>query len=351
MPDDVLIGEMRMFAGNFAPSGFLLCNGAPLSIADYGLLYQVIGTTYGGDGISTFNLPDMRGRVPVHYSGIYPLGLAGGAEQVALLESNLPAHSHSVKASDKGGNDAPKGLAWGPGTSDCYHAAEQFMSQMSSLGISTAGKSMAHDNLSPFLCVNFIIAYAGQYPSPPNEQVLESGQPAVADGDVPYLSELRIFAFAFAPRGWAQCNGQQLPIGPNTAMYSLLGNTFGGDNKTYFNLPDFRGRTPMNWGSYLNLNYVWGQAGGEAQHALTVDEMPNHNHNASASSNTPDNSSPVGNNWASNTGYQVYGSNPVVTMAPQTLFTAGLGVPHQNMSPFLALNVCIAMTGIYPSKP
>jgi microcystin-dependent protein len=172
MPDDVMIGEIRMFAGNFAPQGFFLCNGAPLSIAEYIPLYQLIGTTYGGDGITYFNLPDMRGRVPVHYSGIYPLGLSDGAEQVALLESNLPPHSHSVKASDKGGSDAPKGNAWGPGTSDCYHPAEQFMSQMSTLGISTAGKSVAHDNLSPFLCVSFIIAYQGIFPSPPHEHAL-----------------------------------------------------------------------------------------------------------------------------------------------------------------------------------
>ena len=168
-----------MFGGNFAPQGFFLCNGAPVSISQYSTLYALIGTTYGGDGQTNFNLPDMRGRVPVHISGTYPLGLVGGAEQVALVESNLPAHSHSVKASDKGGSDAPKGNAWGPGTSDCYHAAEQFMSQMSTLGISTAGKSVAHDNMSPFLCVNFIIAYEGIFPSPPNEHAMPLEQPAV----------------------------------------------------------------------------------------------------------------------------------------------------------------------------
>ena len=166
-----------------------------------------------------------------------------------------------------------------------------------------------------------------------------------------YLSEIRIFAFGFAPKGWLPCNGQQLPIGPNTALYSLLGSTFGGDNKTYFNLPDFRGRTPMNWGDYIGNNYVWGQAGGEAAHALTIGEMPSHNHTATASSNSPDSPNPVQNNWASNTGFQVYGANPVLAMSPQALFTAGLGVPHQNMSPFLTLNICIAMTGIYPTRP
>jgi microcystin-dependent protein len=166
-----------------------------------------------------------------------------------------------------------------------------------------------------------------------------------------YLSEIRIFSFDFAPRGWLQCNGQQLPIASYTALYSLLGDTFGGDNRTYFNLPDFRGRTPMNWGDFLGNRYVWGQTGGESQHALTINEMPGHNHTATASSNSPDKPSGAGNNWASNTNYQVYGSNPVLAMSAQALFTSGLAVPHQNMSPFLALNVCIAMSGIFPTKP
>jgi microcystin-dependent protein len=178
-PDDQMIGEIRLFSGNYAPQGFFFCNGAPLPISDYIALYSLIGTTYGGDGQTTFNLPDLRGRVPVHYLGTYPLGTVGGAEQVALLESNLPAHTHPVKASDKGGSDAPKDNAWGPGTTDCYKAPLQFMSQMSTLGISTAGKGVAHDNMSPFLCVNFIIAYDGVFPTHPNEQASPLEQPAL----------------------------------------------------------------------------------------------------------------------------------------------------------------------------
>lgn len=179
--DDTYIGEIRMFAGNYAPQGYFLCNGAPLPINDYIALYSLIGTTYGGDGITYFNLPDMRGRVPVHISPTYPLGLVGGAEQVSLVEANLPAHSHSVKAANTGGSDAPKGLAWGPGTADCYNAPEPFMSQMSSLGISQAGKSVAHDNMSPFLCVNYIIAFEGIFPSHPNEHALPLETPAAPE--------------------------------------------------------------------------------------------------------------------------------------------------------------------------
>jgi len=166
-----------------------------------------------------------------------------------------------------------------------------------------------------------------------------------------YLSEIRIFSFSYAPRGWAQCNGQALLIQTNTALYSLLGTTFGGDSR-YFNLPDLRGRAPMNWGSTIaGLNYIWGEAGGEPAHALTIQEMPSHNHQASASSNSPDKPNGAFNNWASNTGYQVYGSNPVLAMSPRALMTSGLNIPHQNLSPFLTLNICIALTGIYPTRP
>ena len=107
----------------------------------------------------------------------------------------------------------------------------------------------------------------------------------------------------------------------------------------------------MNWGPYPGLNYVWGQNGGEPSHTLTTLEMPQHNHTASASSNSPDKSTAADNNWASNTGFQVYGSNPVLAMSPQALMTSGLSIPHQNMSPFLTLNICIALVGIFPTRP
>lgn len=162
-----------------------------------------------------------------------------------------------------------------------------------------------------------------------------------------YLSEIRIFSFGFAPRGWAQCNGQALPINTNQPLFALLGVTFGGDGQRFFNLPDFRGRVPMTWN---NNGYVWGQNGGEAMHMLTIKEIPPHNHLASASSNAPDKNSAANSNFASNTGFQPYGSHIVQTMSPKALMTSGLDVPHQNMSPFLALNICISLVGIFPSR-
>lgn len=167
-----------MFGGNFAPEGFFFCSGQTLSINDYIPLFSVIGTTYGGDGINNFLLPDLRGRVPIHINSTYILGQKGGVEQVSLLEVNLPAHTHSLMGSDTGGSDTPKGLAWGQvATANAYADAVTFMQSMSSLGISQAGLGQAHDNMSPFLCVSFIIAWAGIFPTPPLPfEGLEGGQ-------------------------------------------------------------------------------------------------------------------------------------------------------------------------------
>jgi microcystin-dependent protein len=164
---------------------------------------------------------------------------------------------------------------------------------------------------------------------------------------MPYLSEIRIFSFNYAPRNWAQCNGQVLSINANKALFSLLGITFGGDGRTTFNLPDFRGgRSPLNW----NQLVTWGETGGESAHPLTLNEMPVHFHRASASSSNPDVNSASGANWATNTGYSPYGSHVVTAMSAQALLTTGLGIPHQNMSPYLTLNICISLAGIFPTR-
>lgn len=169
MPEDVYVGEIRMFGGDFPPQGFFLCSGQTLPISQYITLFSLIGTTYGGDGVNTFMLPDLRGRIPIHMGGTYPLGQLGGAETVSLLEANLPVHTHSVAASDTGGSDEPKGNAWGAATGASVYADAnvQFPIQMSRLGVSTEGLGKPHDNMSPFLCVSFIIAWAGNFPSPP----------------------------------------------------------------------------------------------------------------------------------------------------------------------------------------
>ena len=164
---DAYLGEIRMFAGNFAPEGWAFCNGQQLSITQNNALYYLIGTTYGGDGISYFNLPDLRGRVPVHSGGNRTVGEIGGAEQVTLTSNQMAAHSHGVVASATGGSDSPGGNSCGPAGANVYANPSTQPVLMSPAGISSAGGGKPHENMIPFLAVSYIIATtAGAYPSP-----------------------------------------------------------------------------------------------------------------------------------------------------------------------------------------
>ena len=164
----------------------------------------------------------------------------------------------------------------------------------------------------------------------------------------PFLGEIKIVAFNYAPRGWAECNGQLLPINQNQALFSLLGTTYGGDGRVNFALPDLRGRVSLHQGQ----GYVEGQRGGEENHTLAVSEMPAHIHVPNASTQSPDQSHATGNLWASNTSFSPYGAtvNQQTILDPSTIASAGGSQPHNNMSPYLALLFCIALQGIFPSR-
>ena len=161
----------------------------------------------------------------------------------------------------------------------------------------------------------------------------------------PFLSEIRIFSFSYNPQGWAKCDGQLLPINQNQALFSLLGTTYGGNGQTNFALPDLRGRVPIHVGGGL----VLGQKAGEETHTLIVSEMPTHTHQAKASANGPTVPPPTSNFWASNTGFTPYGTTGDTAMSPQAIGNAGGSQPHENRSPYLTLNCCIALQGIFPS--
>ena len=163
------IGEIRMFGGNFAPVGWSFCDGSTLSIAQYDALFNLIGTTYGGDGVNTFNLPDLRGRVPVHQGagsqGSYTIGQNGGSETVTLNTSQLPAHSHGAQAqSGQGNQQAPAGGVWAASILNQYstNAANAAMNPQS---MAMAGGNQPHENMLPFQCISFIIALNGIYPT------------------------------------------------------------------------------------------------------------------------------------------------------------------------------------------
>ncbi len=170
----------------------------------------------------------------------------------------------------------------------------------------------------------------------------------------PYIGQIMIVGFDFAPIRWAQCNGQLIPIAQNTALFSLLGNTYGGDGVVTFGLPDMRSRIPIHMGQGPGLtNRPIGEADGEETHTLIVPEIPAHNHMV-ISSNLPANQqSPVGHILgAEPTGATAFYSDRPAdsTMSPQMLSVTGGSLPHNNMQPFLTLNFCIALEGIYPAR-
>ena len=166
----------------------------------------------------------------------------------------------------------------------------------------------------------------------------------------PFLSELRIFAFRDIPKGWVPCNGQLLSIKEFESLFSLLGITYGGDGKNTFGLPNLNARVPM----HRRSNFPMGAMGGEETHTLTLNEIPRHSHQALASANAPDSNTPENNFWTNNPAFTPYGSEADnQPMSPQALQQVGGNIAHNNMSPYLVLNICMAVEGIIPdpNKP
>jgi microcystin-dependent protein len=164
----------------------------------------------------------------------------------------------------------------------------------------------------------------------------------------PFLAEIRIFSFGFAPKGWALCNGQLLPINQNQALFSLLGTTYGGDGRVNFGLPNLQGNVPI----HNDSGHVLGQKGGEQNHTLIISELPQHLHFLTASTdNVSATNIPTGNVFGNSNPNNIYG--PVQNLAalnPQTILNVGGSQPHTNMQPFLVLNFSIALQGIFPSQ-
>jgi microcystin-dependent protein len=161
----------------------------------------------------------------------------------------------------------------------------------------------------------------------------------------PFLAEIRLMSFGFAPKGWALCNGQLLPINQNQALFSLLGTTFGGDGRVNFALPDLRARVPIHVGS----GHTLGERGGEQAHTLSIAELPQHSHLVNASTATGNTPLPA-NNVLADTPSQVYAPAANLTaLASGTVSNTGGSQAHLNMQPFLTLSFCIALQGIFPS--
>lgn len=167
------VGEIRMFAGNFPPVGWMFCDGAQMPIAENEVLFQLIGTTYGGDGEETFNLPNLQSRIPIHMGTndgtTYQIGETGGVESVTLTLQQIPVHTHAMLVStDAATSNNAGGAVLGTGNTVSIFKplAVPPVTPMAAQSISAVGGSQPHENMQPFLCINFIISLFGLYPSP-----------------------------------------------------------------------------------------------------------------------------------------------------------------------------------------
>ena len=166
------VGVIRMFAGNFAPNGWMFCDGATLPISENDVLFQLIGTTYGGDGQETFNLPNLQSRVPIHMGtgpdgSTYQIGEMSGTEQETLSTQQIPSHTHPLQASSDSGtaaSPAGKVLAKSTGSVMLYYEGDP-TANMAASSLGPAGGSQPHENTQPFLCINYIISLFGVFPS------------------------------------------------------------------------------------------------------------------------------------------------------------------------------------------
>jgi microcystin-dependent protein len=161
------VGEIRIFAGNFAPAGWMFCEGQLLPISENETLFQLIGTTYGGDGESTFALPDLRGRLPIHQGNGFVLAEAGGAEEITLTVQQIPAHGHPLLAASAIANDPnPQNNVLAESSAVSLYQAGSPTTAMATSSVGSVGGSQSHTNFQPYLCVDFVISLFGIFPSP-----------------------------------------------------------------------------------------------------------------------------------------------------------------------------------------
>jgi microcystin-dependent protein len=164
MNEDYYTGEIILFAGNFVPSGWALCDGQLLKIANYKELFSLIGVTYGGDGVTTFALPDLRGRVPVHRSAQTPLASKGGEEKVTLTADHIPAHNHSLVVAGAAA-DSPSPQGYPAIAAKKVYLAGTPSGTMSPKAVGRSGHGLPHNNMQPYVCINYIINLQGSYPT------------------------------------------------------------------------------------------------------------------------------------------------------------------------------------------
>lgn len=360
------IGEVRPFAGNTVPAGWLRCDGSAVSRTGQAALFGVIGTTFGADDEATFRLPDLRGRAVVgtgQGTGLssYALAATGGQETVTLTEAQLPGHQHNLlgtlKATAAAANArVPFGCAPAAQGADKYRKPEETPSETLASGIvvgqtNAVGANEAHNNMQASLAVNFYIASEGIRP-----QDYKADPFPKIDATLPYIGQIQLVAFDFVPDMFVRCEGQVLAKASYPPAFSLLGHLYGGDGETTFGIPDLRSRLPCG----RRPETTQGAKGGTETVALTLAQVPKHSHTFTGTllagylgtGSNPSYSYPA----PSETRAEYSNAVADIDMAEQavkgtTAPTPGTGEAHENRQPYLALHYLMSLGGVFPSRP
>lgn len=350
------MGEIRLFAFNYAPRDFQFCDGKMLTITNNEHLFSLLDNKYGGDAINTFALPDMRGRVPVgigrgkELSKNWQLGEKFGEKYVRLTDGNLPFHIHRCKVSSDEGNTFKPGnnfLSSAIGEYKIYSSLKKpsEMVLMHSDSIRHTGENKPHYNMMPTMALNYCICTQG---TDPREEDAE---------EEPLIGEIKIFANNFAPVGFKRCDGFVMRNNnDNQALFSLIGYIFGGTGHSFY-LPDLQKRVISHRGKELSFTDKEGDIDG----IVTRENMPSHNHYIQVSSKSGTESVMSANvvPAVSNTGdgrdmkiIDIYCNieQKYSMMNLDMLSSCGNGNSHENQQPYLALNYYICVDGNFPTR-
>ena len=335
------LSEIRIFSFNHAPDGWALCDGQLLPITPNQALFELLGTTYGGDGETTFGLPDLRGRVPIHRGTGHALGEATGASSVTLDTARLQQHGHTLSGTAANGSTPNPTNGFLAGVNNLY-AAPTSLTTMSPGSVTASGGGQPHDNMMPYLALNFCMALEG---SPPTAG-------GAASTPQPYVGEVRMLTGSSVPAGWMPCDGQLLAVAGNETLFELIGTTYGGDGEESFALPNLQSRIPIHRGTGPDgIAYPISQMAGTEEVTLTVQQMPAHTHPLTASMADGTAGNPGGNLLAQTPGgIQPYFEDaPTSNMNAGAITPAGGSQPHENTQPFLCINYVISLSGTFPS--
>lgn len=346
------IAEIRMYAFPGEIKYWVPCDGRTLPADRYHALFDLIGTTFGGDN-RNFKVPDLRNRVLIGNGPDYPSFAHGGEEAHGLVMQEMPKHNHKALASSYTSNVmSPSDNYW---PSDPVYV-RQPNATMSDQALSQVGFGVPHNNMSPYLAVNYMICVDGIFP----------GEDFQLEG---YLGCVRIFAGNVKSEKCLPCDGRLMVGSKNTAMLSLLKKTFGGDGETTFALPDLRGRAAVGCDLYGQMSppkpeegpseqltsYKFAEAAGEATVKLSVAQMATHYHPAFASKFKGNIKNPSGQMWAN------ADNRPPITcftntkgggnvMSPAAISEVGGDQPHNNMMPYQAIRYLMSTSGVYPPR-